>query len=490
VWSRVGKYCDIGEWLQIPCTITSGKDGEFGAVRSVANEVLVGKTEPSYTYTQTVRDGRPYNLYHGTLEARPVTTTTSKLVYTLFFDNSMLADDAAREADRTRRITQFTRALENMKILAEGGTLPPAPARGGAPRGSRWRLDASLFALLHAFCFDPSMADVLNRITIESLYPLIQQAIRVLLVLLAALIAVKIINRSVPKLRKRIVQVMSLHAGGSAAELEKRGATLCGIFHKTISVLIWGLAIVTSLAQVGVNIGPILASAGVVGLAVGFGAQNLVRDAISGLFMLLENQIRVNDVAVINGTGGLVEELNLRTTVLRGMDGVVHIFPNGAITTLSNMTREYSYYVFDLGVAYKEDTDRVADVVKGIADQMMQEDKYGPLILAPLEVLGVDQFADSAVIIKARIKTLPIKQWEVGREMNRRIKKKFEELGIEIPFPHQTLYFGEASKPFRITGDHADRDQLKALIRELLEEHAAPTGSASRQATPNASPGL
>ncbi len=134
VWKRVGKFCDIGEWLRIPCTITAGKDGEFGAVRSVASEVLVGKTELSYTYTQPVRDGRPYNLYHGTLEARPVTSTTSKLVYTLFFDNSMLADDAAREADRARRVTQFTAALANMKTLAEGGALPPAPARGrGAP---------------------------------------------------------------------------------------------------------------------------------------------------------------------------------------------------------------------------------------------------------------------------------------------------------------------------------------------------------------------
>jgi hypothetical protein len=130
VWKRVGKYCDIGEWLRIPCTITSGKDGEVGAIRSVAAEVLVGKTELSYTYTQPVREGRPYNLYHGTLEARPVTATTSKLVYTLFFDNSMLADNAAREADRARRTAQFTQALENMKILAEGGTLPPAPARG------------------------------------------------------------------------------------------------------------------------------------------------------------------------------------------------------------------------------------------------------------------------------------------------------------------------------------------------------------------------
>jgi len=125
VWKRIGKFCDIGEWLQIPCTITSGKDGEFGAVRSVAGEVLVGKTELSYTYTQTVRNDRPYNLYHGTLEARPVTATTSKLLYTLVWDNSMLADDAAREKDKASRTATFTRALQNMKTLAEGGTLAP-----------------------------------------------------------------------------------------------------------------------------------------------------------------------------------------------------------------------------------------------------------------------------------------------------------------------------------------------------------------------------
>ena len=129
VWKRIGKYCDIGEWLQIACTITSGTDGEFGAVRSVANEVLVGKTELSYTYTQPVRNDRPYNLYHGTLESRPLTATTSKIVYTNFFDNSMLADAAARDADKARRTATFTRALQNMKTLAEGGKLPPAPTR-------------------------------------------------------------------------------------------------------------------------------------------------------------------------------------------------------------------------------------------------------------------------------------------------------------------------------------------------------------------------
>lgn len=133
VWKRIGKYCDIGEWFQIPCTITQGKDGEFGAVRSVANEILVGKTELSYTYTQPVRAGRPYILYHGTLEARPVTATTSKLVYTLVYDNSTLGDEAAKEKDKMTRTATFTRALQNMKTIAEGGTLPPPAPRAGGP---------------------------------------------------------------------------------------------------------------------------------------------------------------------------------------------------------------------------------------------------------------------------------------------------------------------------------------------------------------------
>jgi hypothetical protein len=132
VWKRIGKYCDIAEWLQTTCTILSGKDGEIGTVRSVGGEILVGKTDLSYTYTQPPRNGRPYILYHGTLEVKPLTATTSKIVYTLMYDNSTLADDAAREKDRAQRLARFTQAIENMKILAEGGTLPPAPARGGA----------------------------------------------------------------------------------------------------------------------------------------------------------------------------------------------------------------------------------------------------------------------------------------------------------------------------------------------------------------------
>jgi small conductance mechanosensitive channel len=178
----------------------------------------------------------------------------------------------------------------------------------------------------------------------------------------------------------------------------------------------------------------------------------------------------VNDVAVINGTGGLVEELNLRTTVLRSQDGVVHVFPNGAITTLSNMTREYSFYVLDIGVAYKEDTDRVIQAMHDVAEQMRSEPAYAEMILAPLEMLGVDRFTDSAVMIRARIKTEPIRQWSVGRELNRRIKKRFDELDIEIPFPHTSLYFGSASKPLKIELEPSTREELKQIVREVVQE--------------------
>jgi small conductance mechanosensitive channel len=280
----------------------------------------------------------------------------------------------------------------------------------------------------------------LAELGLETLYVAAQHAFRIVLILLGAFLLARLVNRSVPGLRTRIVALMSRHDGGQAVELEKRAATLGGIFRKTATVGIYLLAGAMALREAGFDIGPILAGAGVVGLAVGFGAQNLVRDVISGLFLLLENQIRVNDVVRINGESGLVEEINLRTTVLRGFDGAVHIFPNGTIQALSNLTREYSYYVFDLGVSYSADTDRVVEAMRETAERLRAEPDFAPLMLEPLEVAGVDRFADSSIIIKARVKTLPGQQWKVGREMNRRLKKRLGELGIEIPFPQRTVW--------------------------------------------------
>ena len=321
------------------------------------------------------------------------------------------------------------------------------------------------------------MEEISALLTEIDVGPIALSALRVLLILLGAWVVAKIVNRLIRGLRVRIAGVMKKRAGGSPQELDKRAETVGGIIRKAASFLIYGIAIVMAVREAGFDIGPILAGAGVLGLAVGFGAQNLVRDVMSGLFMLIENQIRVNDVAVINGTGGLVEEINLRTTVLRSLDGTVHVFSNGAIASLSNMTREYSFYVFETGVAYKEDTDRVAGVLEEVADGLMQDEPYRSAILAPLEILGVDRFDDSAVIIKSRLKTAPIKQWMVGREMNRRIKKKFDEVGIEIPFPHRSIYFGEASRPFRIDNE-CDREALKTAVREVLQESRTQGGGA------------
>lgn len=304
-------------------------------------------------------------------------------------------------------------------------------------------------------------------ITVEHGFALV----RVSVILLAAFIAQWLLRGIIRRIKENVMEVMRRHSSGSEIEMTKRADTLASIIRKALTTVLWFVALMTALRQLGFDLAPILAGAGVAGVALGFGAQSIVKDVISGFFLLIENQIRVNDVCVLNGTGGLVEEINLRTTVLRSLDGVVHIFPNGSITSISNMTREFSFYVFDVGVAYKEDTDKVSQVLRDIGAEMQADEEFADSILEPLEIMGVDKFADSAVIVKARIKTQPIRQWAVGREMNRRIKKRFDELGIEIPFPHMSLYFGEASKPIAITGGAAiDRDELKKTVREVLEE--------------------
>lgn len=304
-------------------------------------------------------------------------------------------------------------------------------------------------------------------ITVEHGFALV----RVSVILVAALIVQWLLRGIIRRIKLNVLEVMRRHSSGSEIEMTKRADTLASIIRKALTTALWFVALMTALRQLGFDLAPILAGAGVAGVALGFGAQSIVKDVISGFFLLIENQIRVNDVCVLNGTGGLVEEINLRTTVLRSLDGIVHIFPNGSITSISNMTREFSFYVFDVGVAYKEDTDKVSQVLRDIGAEMQADEEFKDSILEPLEVLGVDKFADSAVIVKARIKTQPIRQWAVGREMNRRIKKRFDELGIEIPFPHMSLYFGEASKPIAITGGAAiDRDELKKTVREVLEE--------------------
>jgi len=269
--------------------------------------------------------------------------------------------------------------------------------------------------------------------------PMVFNLARIVLILVFAYICTLAVGRSLGALRNYTIKMMLKAGGGSQYEVEKRVQTVSGVVRRALFFLVWAIAWIMILKEMNFDVRPLLAGAGVVGVAVGFGAQSIVKDILSGLFLLMENQIRVNDVAVINGKGGLVEEINLRTTVLRAEDGSVHVFPNGGIQSLSNLTREYSYYVFNLSMDYKEDPDHVAKVLQEIAAELQGEDPYHSAILAPLEVMGVDQLGDFAVLIKARFKTLPGQQWLIGREMNRRIKKRFEEAHIEMPFPTQTV---------------------------------------------------
>src|ERR1700736_252638 len=204
--------------------------------------------------------------------------------------------------------------------------------------------------------------------------PHLVNAVRIALILVFAYIATLLSARLIKGLRKYAIKMMLKAGGGTEYELEKQADTVIGVTRKSVVALIWTVAFFMALHEMDFDIRPLLASAGVVGLAIGFGAQTLIKDVLSGLFLLMENQMRVNDVVVINGQGGLVEQINLRTTILRSEDGAVHIFPNGSITKLSNPTRDYSYYVFTLSVDYKDDTDRVAEVLREIATRMMQEE--------------------------------------------------------------------------------------------------------------------
>lgn len=278
---------------------------------------------------------------------------------------------------------------------------------------------------------------------------MVEASLRIVLIVTVVYVAIRALRFGLGKLEQVLLTWREREDRERIAN-EKRIKTLTGMLRTICLSFAWLIGIVMSLGQIGLDITPILAGAGIMGLAVGFGAQNLVRDVINGFFMILENQIRVGDVGVVNGTGGLVEAMSFRTITLRDLSGTVHIFPNGTVTTLANMTKEWSAYVMDIGVAYKEDTDRVAEVMREVGEDLQQDPQMGRKILEPIEILGVDAFGESEVVIKARIKTQPIEQWSVGREYRRRLKKAFDRENIEIPFPHRTLYMGEASSPWLI----------------------------------------
>jgi moderate conductance mechanosensitive channel len=255
---------------------------------------------------------------------------------------------------------------------------------------------------------------------------------RIAVIVAAAYGLLRILRMAVNRLETLLVRAMAARetAPGAAA---MRVRTLINVLWTITSGFLWFIVVLVVLGLLGVNIGPILAGAGVVGLAVGFGAQYLVRDLVSGFFLLLENQIRVGDMAIINGTNGMVEAVTFRTVVLRDQAGAVHVFPNGSINSLANTTMDWSACVIDISVSYREDPDRVMDVMRRVAEEMRAEPPYDQVMLEPIEIFGVDNFTDSTVIIKARFKTRPLQQQVVGREYRRRLKKAFDTEGINRP---------------------------------------------------------
>lgn len=267
---------------------------------------------------------------------------------------------------------------------------------------------------------------------------------------LFALIAFKGVRMLAKIIQKVVVSNADKISHEERTEFEKRVSTIKGIIIAIFDTFVWAVVIFFILEKAGIDVRPLLAGAGIVGLAVGFGAQELVRDIISGMFMIFENQIRKRDVAIINGTTGQVENIGLRTITLRDASGVVHIFQNGKINSLSNMTKDWSAIVFDIGVAYKEDITRVMKVMKDVGDELTKEPKLKADIIEPIEIMGVEKFEDSSIIIRARLKTKPSIQWDIGREYRKRLKEAFDAYGIEIPFPHLSLYWGPKSEPFQV----------------------------------------
>ncbi|MFO7841375.1 MAG: mechanosensitive ion channel family protein [Fidelibacterota bacterium] len=274
-----------------------------------------------------------------------------------------------------------------------------------------------------------------------------------LVVLVIAVVAFKMVRITFKKLRKAMIARAEKNENVDTGETTKRIDTLANILQVVVRIVLWAVFLMIILQKFGLNIGPIIAGAGIIGLAVGFGAQELVRDFISGFFIILENQIRTGDVAIIDGTAGLVEKIELRTITLRDFSGVTHIFPNGKISNISNMTKDWSAMIFDIGVAYKEDVQKVMDIMKQVGDELQNDVEFKDRILEPIEVFGLDKFDDSAIVIKARFKTKPIQQWTVGREYRKRLKEEFDRLNIEIPFPHTTVYWGQEINPLKLDVD-------------------------------------
>jgi small conductance mechanosensitive channel len=265
-----------------------------------------------------------------------------------------------------------------------------------------------------------------------------RSGLHILLILILAAIVLRLARRLIRLLREYLTRQQGSH------EDVKRIETLSRVFRYIATVVVTVVAGLLILGELGIAIAPILGAAGVVGIAVGFGAQSLIKDYFNGFFLLLENQVRQGDVVEAGGKAGFVEEVTLRYIRLRDYDGNVHFVPNGTVTTVTNMSREFAFSVVDVGVAYQEDVDAALAVMREVGGAMRADADFGRRILDELEIVGVERWGDSAVVLRCRFKVLPLEQWNTRREFLRRLKRAFDEHGIEIPYPHLTVYAGRS----------------------------------------------
>jgi len=287
---------------------------------------------------------------------------------------------------------------------------------------------------------------MITRETIEGWF--IDHGAYIIAILAVSYVLYRVANLLMPKATQRWVSVRG-KGRQAREEREKRGATLSGVLVRWTTILIVVVAAMMILAEIGVNITPLLAGAGIAGVAFGFGAQSVVKDMLRGLFIIAQNQYNKGDVVRIAGITGLVEDVNMWRTVMRDLDGIVHTIPNGEVTTSSNYTKEWSRVNLNIPVAYGEDLDHVIAVLNRVGAELAQDNTFGPMIIGTPRVLRVDNFGDSAIEIKILGETKPLKQWDVTGELRKRIKKAFDEEDIEIPWPHIKLYYGDAKSSGR-----------------------------------------
>lgn len=281
------------------------------------------------------------------------------------------------------------------------------------------------------------MESVLGKSSFAEYLHISEEMLHVIIILIVAWLLTGLSRRLIRAFR----DYMNGHT--DSAEEGRRIETLARVFRYSSGIVIWLVAGMLALSQLGVSIAPILGAAGVMGIAVGLGAQSLLKDYFSGIFLLLENQIRQGDAVEICGKVGDVEDITLRYVCLRDVNGNVHYVPNGQITTVTNKSREYAYALVDVGVAYREDLDEVYRVLRQVGSELRADAEIGPKLLKDIEIQGVQDLADSAVIVRCRFKTVALEQWQVRRAFLGKIKRAFDAQGIEIPYPHLTIYAGQ-----------------------------------------------